>query len=95
QKMKLLLLALAVSATASANVIQEKRAVCFHVLGVEVCADPSVSGKREEDLHLVKIIADIGKVVHVIDGFISGATAGVKRTDLGGCHFIGFTLVCI
>ncbi|KAK0055527.1 hypothetical protein Bpfe_015038, partial [Biomphalaria pfeifferi] len=72
-----------------------KRAVCFHVLGAEVCADPTVSGKREENFNLAEIVANIGKVIHVIDGFVSGTTTGAKREEQDICLTISGVNVCL
>ncbi|KAK0055534.1 hypothetical protein Bpfe_015046 [Biomphalaria pfeifferi] len=47
--MNLFLLTVVLVASASANVIQEEQNICFHVGGVEICGDPSISGKRHEE----------------------------------------------
>uniref|UniRef100_A0A2C9LLN8 Uncharacterized protein n=1 Tax=Biomphalaria glabrata TaxID=6526 RepID=A0A2C9LLN8_BIOGL len=116
--MNLFLLTVVFVASASANVIRDEQNICFHVGGVEICGDPSISGKRdetgkrvfpcyyidgvrtcvpgikrEEDLTLAEIVANIGKVVHVIDGFVGGAAT--KREEQDGCFTIGCYRYCI
>uniref|UniRef100_A0A2C9LQN3 Uncharacterized protein n=1 Tax=Biomphalaria glabrata TaxID=6526 RepID=A0A2C9LQN3_BIOGL len=97
--MKLLFPLLALVASSSAfiwkdEMVKPLRSLCIPLFGVaQVCADPNVSvGKREEDLNLAEIVADIGKVVHVIDGFVGGATAKREEQDL--CEHIGCVIYC-
>ncbi|KAI8776648.1 hypothetical protein BgiBS90_022396 [Biomphalaria glabrata] len=99
KKMKLLFPLLALVASSSAfiwkdEMVKPLRSLCIPLFGVaQVCADPNVSvGKREEDLNLAEIVADIGKVVHVIDGFVGGATAKREEQDL--CEHIGCVIYC-
>ncbi|KAK6959731.1 hypothetical protein BgiMline_034897, partial [Biomphalaria glabrata] len=89
---------------------RDEQNICFHVGGVEICGDPSISGKRdamdkrilpcyyidgvrtcigfkrEEDLTLAEIVANIGKVVHVIDGFVGGAARKREEQDIDACY---------
>ncbi|KAK6959734.1 hypothetical protein BgiMline_034901, partial [Biomphalaria glabrata] len=99
KKMKLLFPLLALVSSSSAfiwkdEMVKPLRSLCIPLFGVaQVCADPNVSvGKREEDLNLAEIVADIGKVVHVIDGFVGAATAKREEQDL--CEHIGCVIYC-
>uniref|UniRef100_A0A2C9L090 Uncharacterized protein n=1 Tax=Biomphalaria glabrata TaxID=6526 RepID=A0A2C9L090_BIOGL len=66
-------------------------ATCFTINGVRTCL-PFL--RREEDLNLAEIVANIGKVVQVIDGFISGAAAKREEQDVSVCVTLGCTRVC-
>lgn len=46
EKMKLLVLTLI--AIASSSAIREEQNICFHIGGVEICGDSSISGKKNE-----------------------------------------------
>ncbi|KAK6959735.1 hemocyanin-like 1 (Hcl-1), partial [Biomphalaria glabrata] len=82
QRMKLLVLVLvALAVSTSANVIRDERDLgCIQIMGINPCAIRDANTKKEEDLNIAEIVADIGKVVHVIDGFVGGAAA--KREDI-------------
>ncbi|KAK0055532.1 hypothetical protein Bpfe_015043 [Biomphalaria pfeifferi] len=101
--MNILLLTLVFVASASAYIIRPldevyakgEREICLPIFGVaQISADPHIRGKRDEDINLAEIVANIGKVVHVIDEFVAG-TAG-KREEQDVCiTLFGFQVICI
>ncbi|XP_055872076.1 uncharacterized protein LOC129923702 [Biomphalaria glabrata] len=68
---------------------REDQDICGHILGVEICGDPTISGKREQNFDLAEIVANIGKVVHVIDGFVSGTAKRELCVHILGAEVCG------
>ncbi|KAK6959737.1 hypothetical protein BgiMline_034904, partial [Biomphalaria glabrata] len=54
----------------SANVIREEMDMCAPSSDFKSCLY-LINSKREENLNLAEIVANIGKVINVIDGFVN------------------------
>ncbi|XP_055872425.1 uncharacterized protein LOC106059230 [Biomphalaria glabrata] len=83
--MNFFLLTLLFVASTLANVIREEQDICFNIAGVNLCGDPSISGKRDEQ----NVCFHVGGVEICGDPSISG-----KRDQQNVCFHVGGVEIC-
>ncbi|KAI8776645.1 hypothetical protein BgiBS90_022393 [Biomphalaria glabrata] len=88
--MNFFLLTLLFVASTLANVIREEQDICFNIAGVNLCGDPSISGKRDEQ----NICFHVGGVEICGDPSISGKSEEKDKRILP-CYYIDGVRTCI
>uniref|UniRef100_A0A2C9L1A5 Uncharacterized protein n=1 Tax=Biomphalaria glabrata TaxID=6526 RepID=A0A2C9L1A5_BIOGL len=83
--MNFFLMTLLFVASTLANVIREEQDICFNIAGVNLCGDPSISGKRDEQ----NVCFHVGGVEICGDPSISG-----KRDQQNVCFHVGGVEIC-